>query len=73
MALGNKTYHVARLIVGKGIWRKPRVTMEGVVAPNVFLEVWRARYDVNGRNEKENENRSGCAKIEQMVYYLLPA
>jgi len=47
--------------------------MEGVVAPNVFLEVWRARYDVNGRNEKENENRSGCAKIEQMVYYLLPA
>jgi len=63
---------VARLIVGKGIWRKHWVTIEGVVVPNVFLGVWKARYDANGGNEKENENRSGCTKIEQMIHYLLP-
>jgi len=60
---------MAILIVDKKIWTvkvKHKVMMEGAIAPNVFLEVWSARYsaDANRGNVKENGNRTRCAKIK---------
>jgi hypothetical protein len=43
---------MVRLIVGKKnrmVKVKPRVTIEDVIAPDVFLEVWSARYSADAK------------------------
>lgn len=36
--------------------------MEGGISPNVFLEKWSARYGADANGQKQNEDRSKCAK-----------
>lgn len=53
---------MVRIIVDKKIWTvkvKHKVMMEGVIDPNVFLEVCSARYSADANRQIWNEDKNG--------------
>lgn len=57
-----KAYRMVRIIVDKEIWTvkvKHKEMMEGVIDPNVFLEVCSARYSADANSQIWNEDENG--------------